>query len=119
MSGYSIILLKNMLEELGEDKAKKVLSQFSCPLNKDVEYFLHNKAIEFAKQSISVTYLVFSSYKNKPVIVGYFTLTNKSIIVSNHSGLSKSLRKRINKFGIYDPDNKGYRISAPLIAQLA
>ncbi|MDD4440245.1 MAG: N-acetyltransferase [Tissierellia bacterium] len=118
MDGYSSVLLKDMIEELGEKETKIILSQFSCPLNMDVESFLHNSAIEFARQSISATHLVFSSYKNELVIVGYFTLANKNIIVSNNSSISKTQRKRINKFGIYDPDRKGYRISAPLLAQL-
>ena len=65
MVGYSIILLKDMIQELGENETRKRLSQFSCPLNKDVETFLHNSAIELAKQSISATHLVFSSFKSK------------------------------------------------------
>ncbi len=56
MTGYQLILLKDIIEELGEEKTKEILSQFSCPLNLDVETFLHNKAIEFAKQSISATH---------------------------------------------------------------
>ena len=118
MAGYSIISLKDMIEELGETDTSKYLSQFSCSLNKDVEHFLHNSAIELAKQSVSATHLVFSSYKNTQVITGYFTLANKNIIVSNSSNISQTLKRRINKFGTYDPDRKGYRISAPLIAQL-
>ena len=118
MVGYSIILLKDMIQELGENETKKRLSQFSCPLNKDVETFLHNSAIELAKQSVSATHLVFSSYKSKPVIVGYFTLANKNIIVLSNNTMPKNLRKRINKFGVIDLDRNGYRISAPLIAQL-
>ncbi|MEA1959964.1 MAG: N-acetyltransferase [Bacillota bacterium] len=118
MDGYSIVLLRDMIDELGENETQKILSQFSCPLNKDVESFLHNSAIELAKQSVSATHLVFSSHKNSLFIVGYFTLANKNIIVSNNSTISKTQRKRINKFGTYDPDRKGHRISAPLIAQL-
>lgn len=118
MSGYKIVSLKDMIEALGEKETQERLSQFSCPLNRDVESFLHNSAIELAKQSISVTYLVYTSYKKELVIAGYFTLANKNIIVSNNNGMSKTVRKRINKFGTYDPDRKGYRISAPLIAQM-
>lgn len=117
MTGYQLILLKDIIEELGEEKAKEILSQFSCPLNLDVETFLHNNAIEFAKQSIAATHLVFSSYKARPIIAGYFSLANKNIIVANRS-ISATLRRRIKKFGTFDPDRKGYRISAPLIAQL-
>jgi hypothetical protein len=117
MTGYSIVSLKDMIDELGEKKSKELLSQFSCPLNADVEIFLHNSAIELAKQSVSATHIVLSSYKQTTVIVGYFTLANKNIIVS-HNSISKTLKKKIGKFGTYDPDRKGYIISAPLIAQL-
>lgn len=74
MTGYQLILLKDMIDELGEEKTKEVLSQFSCPLNLDVQNFLHNNAIEFAKQSITATHLVFSSYKERPVVAGYFIM---------------------------------------------
>lgn len=77
MTGYGLVNLKEMIEEVGEDRVKEILSAFSCPLNKDVEFFLHNKAIEFAKQGIAQTQLVFTSYKGEPVLVGYFTLSNK------------------------------------------
>lgn len=48
------------------------LKEFSCPLNKDVEYFIKNRAIEFLKQDISRTYIVMSSYKQKNVNVKGF-----------------------------------------------
>jgi len=71
MTGYQLVLLKDMIDELGEKKTKEILSQFSCPLSLDVESFLHNSAIEFAKQSIAATHIVYSSYKEHPVIAGY------------------------------------------------
>lgn len=37
MSGYIGLNLKEMIEELGENEVKKILSEFSCPLNEDVE----------------------------------------------------------------------------------
>lgn len=77
MTGYGLVNLKDMIQELGEGRTKEILSEFSCPLNKDVEFFLHCKAIEFARQGIAQTQLVVTSYKDKPVLVGYFTLSNK------------------------------------------
>ncbi|MDD3268467.1 MAG: N-acetyltransferase [Syntrophomonadaceae bacterium] len=117
MKGYSLVSLKDMAEELGEKRTEKILSQFLCPLNKDVESFFHNSAISLAKQNISVTQLVFASYKQAPVIAGYFTLANKNIMIANKN-MSNTTKKRISKFGVFDPDMKGYRISAPLIAQM-
>jgi hypothetical protein len=107
-----------MLNQLGEDGVKPILSNFVCPLNKDVEDFIRYKAIEFAKQSIAPTHLVFSSFKSEPVLIGYFTLAVKVLSVSKHS-LSSNLRKRIAKFGRYEENISGYIIPAPLIAQLS
>lgn len=106
-----------MINELGEEKVKTILSDFSCPLNKDVEYFLKNRAFDFAKQGIAQTHLVFLQYKGKLRLIGYYSLTNKFISVKDEN-LSKNLRKRVAKFGARDSSNKGYIMSAPLIAQL-
>ena len=63
MKGYVLVNLRDMIEQLGEDKTKNILSNFSCPLNKDVDGFLKNKSIEFSKQGIARTHLVLASYK--------------------------------------------------------
>ena len=78
---YQIIDLKDIYNELWENETKELLKEFSCPLNKDVEYFIKNKAIEFSKQDISRTYVIMSSYRQKNVIVGYFAITNKSTVI--------------------------------------
>lgn len=31
--------LSDILEQLGEDEAKSILSSFACPINEDVEFF--------------------------------------------------------------------------------
>lgn len=117
MTGFNIVALKEMIEQLGENKTKEILSDFCCPKNLDVEKFIRHKSIEFAKQNIAPTHLVFSSYKGEIRLIGYFTLTIKSFFVLK-SKLSKNMAKRISKFGTYDENIKGYNISAPLIAQL-
>ena len=45
----------------GEDLLSSDLSDFSCPKNPDVEYFLLHNAIEFTKKDQSITYLVFDA----------------------------------------------------------
>lgn len=117
MTGYRVVNLGALIEELGEDAAKRILSNFSCPINPDVEYFLSAKAIEFAKQGWAQTHLVFASYKKEIVLVGYFALANKTICVPGKN-LSNGLKKRIAKFATYDSSLKSYILSAPLIAQL-
>ena len=54
----------DMMKMYGEDSCKTVLSTFMCPLNLDVEDFIHNKAVEFARQRIAVTFLVFKDRKS-------------------------------------------------------
>lgn len=68
MTGYRVVNLGILIEELGEDTVKDILSSFSCPLNPDVEGFLKHKAIDFAKQSWAQTHLVFASFKNQWVL---------------------------------------------------
>lgn len=121
MTGYGLVNLKDMIQELGEGRTKEILSEFSCPLNKDVEFFLHCKAIEFARQGIAQTQLVATSYKDKPVLVGYFTLPNKVLEIPRKN-ISKNVAKKVNRFAMARDARRSmtdnYMISAPLIGQL-
>ena len=117
MAGYVQVNVKEMIEELGEDRVKTILADFICPKNKDVEDFLRNKAIEFMKNGFSGTYLVFVSYKNEPKLVGYYALANKTISVKRGI-LSKTFQKRLSRFGTYVSNSKRYTLAAILIGQL-
>ena len=97
---YKVIKLKNIYNSIGESETKKILKDFKCNLNPDVEYFI-----------------VTSSYKSKDVIVGYFSTTNKAINIKNPI-LSKTKRKRLLKFAQYDNVFKAYTIALPLIGQI-
>ena len=44
---YNIVRIKDMYEALGEKKLKSILNDFECDLNKDVEFFIKEKAIDF------------------------------------------------------------------------
>lgn len=118
MTGYKKVLLSDLVEELGEEKAKQILSEFSCPLNNDVESFLKNSAIPFSSQGLASTHLIFTSYKGKPTFIGYFTLALKNFKIKR-AVLSKTQRKRYGKFGTYSNDDHSYTVPAPLIAQLS
>lgn len=117
MTGIKIVNLNNLIESIGEEKAKSILSNFSCPLNLDVESFLKFKAIEFAKQGLAATHLVYKKYKKQPVLVGYFSLANKYITVGKNK-VSRTVGRRIAKFSVYNQYDNVYSMSAPLIAQL-
>lgn len=107
MSFY-IFTLKDMLKSddnpmgsFGESEIKSILSDFSCPYNKDIESFIRVKAIEFSKQSVAETYLVYADYQERAVLVGYFTLANKMIVIpTKHKRISNGLRKRLSKFSM-------------------
>lgn len=111
------INILDMLDMYGEDSCREILSSFICPLNIDVADFIHNKAIEFAKQRIAITFLVFRETEKGNVLTGYYTLANKFVAVSADM-LSQTLKKRIAKFSQYDAVLDRYLISMPLIAQL-
>lgn len=121
MDGYIQVSLSELMEQIGEDRVKSILSNFSCPLNKDVEKFLRSNAILFERQSIARTTLVFTQHKGDNVLVGYFTLAIKNFVV-NKGKLSSNLRHRISKFCVDSYDITGTQkestIVAPLIAQL-
>ena len=120
MTGYRLVNLIDLIEEFGEDETKNILSDFSCPLNRDVEYFLREKAISFSRMGLSVTHLVYASYKKKPVLVGYFALAYKNISIPKEfaGSASSNFRRRVNNFATYDQTTNSYIMATPLIAQL-
>ena len=119
MSGYALVKLDDLMNLYKEDKVRSILSSFSCPMNLDVECFLRDKAILFSNQGIAKVHLVMASYKGQYEIAGYFALANKSFVIKAKSkAISKTLKHRIAKFGIYDDKLKQYITIAPLIGQL-
>lgn len=120
MSGYTKVNLMDLSEVNEIEKVSEIISDFSCPYNIDVEEFLKTKALMFSQQRIASTYLIFSSYKGKPVLVGYFALATKyfHIDAKKPGGISKTLFKRIKKFAVHDKELGKQIIAAPLIGQL-
>lgn len=114
---YNVISLEDMYKSMDIDNVKEILNQFECSLNKDVEFFIKEKAIEFLKLGISKTFLVTTSYKEKQVIVGYFALTDKVTKIKENS-LSKTLSRRIKRFSRNEDIKNYYIVSLPLIGQL-
>lgn len=99
---------------------KSILSNFSCPQNEDVQYFLKQKAVEFSKQGYSKTFLVYwCSYDEaeKYLVGGYYTLANKVIEVTKKS-VSKKIYKRMLQFRFSSFLEEGCIVPAILIGQL-
>ncbi len=102
-------------KELGEDELLRLLSEFSCNKNMDVEKFLKEQAVEFTKKNQSVTYLVFTN--EDVALAGYFTITIKPITV-NADSFSNTMKRKIARVSELDKINNTYTLSAYLIAQL-
>lgn len=115
--GYKVTNLKDICINIGENETKNILDEFECSLNKDVEYFLKEKSIEFSKQDIAETFIVTKSYKQEQVVVGYFSLTTK-VLKMKRNTLSGQKKKRFSRFAKYDEDNHCYFIALPLIGQI-
>lgn len=112
-----IVNLLDLLESYDEEAVKKFLLNYRCPINNDVEEFLHHKAINFTKQRISITFLVCSTINKYVQILGYFSLANKVFSISCKD-VSRTLFKKISKYSLFDSENNTYFTSIPLIAQL-
>ena len=107
----------NIIDELelsGEEKLRENLSTFSCRVNPAIESFIRNRAIDFAKRKLSITYLLNDFDDDK--ILGYFALTHKAVLISN-SQLSNTSRKKLERFARLDRATGEYMASAFLIAQ--
>lgn len=101
--------------EIGEEVLLRILSDFSCPLNPDVERFLKEQSIEFTKKNQSVTYLVISNEDGE--FLGYFTIAIKPITVDAGS-FSNTVKRKISRVSELDETSHSYNLSAYLIAQI-
>ena len=116
---YRIINIRRYIgnenPELGEDELIQILSEFSCPMNPDVERFLKHSSIEFTKKNQSVTYLVFSVIGGS--LLGYFTLALKPLTVRGET-VSNTIKRKLLRVSELDKKSDTYTMSAYLIAQL-
>ena len=116
---YRIINIRRYIgnenPELGEDELRQILSEFSCPMNPDVERFLKYSSIAFTKKNQSVTYLVFSVADGK--LLGYFTLALKPLTVRGET-VSNTVKRKLLRVSELDKKSDTYTMSTYLIAQL-
>ena len=119
VNNFTVLNIREYLENgdrgLGEDKLVKLLSEFSCPLNSDVERFLKQQSIEFAKKHQAVTYLVLSLEDAQ--LLGYFSITIKPLVVKAEP-FSNTVKRKLARFSEADKNERTYNIAAYLIAQL-
>ena len=119
--GYKAVRIMDMVNLVGEDAVKEILSDFSCEYaegnrNVEVEEFLQKNAIEFSRRKMSITYLVMDDELR---VFGFFTLTHKPIVIQDSVLKSKNTKKKLMRHAKFD-DNLGvYSVSAFLIAQFS
>lgn len=114
MEQFETVNILDMAKAIGESKLRQRLTGFSCPINSEIEHFVVDNAIEFAKKKLSITYFVVN--KNGK-IVAIFTLAHKAVEIGG-AKLSNSKRKKISRYAILDSKSNSYTVSAFLIAQL-
>lgn len=117
---YTIINIREYLalggdEDIGEPALIRMLSDFLCPKNPDVERFLKSNAIEFTKKNQSVTYLVFSNDEGE--LIGYFSIALKPLTVRGEM-VSNTVKRKLLRISELDASSQTYTMSAYLIAQL-
>lgn len=113
MNHYTAVNILDMLNAIGEDTVQKILSDFSCQKNSEIENFVKQNALEFAKRKMSITCLVIDEDGN---LIAIFALTHKAVQLSDHN-LSASARKKIERYTKLDKQSNTYMLSAFLIAQ--
>lgn len=109
--------IQDMLKAVGEEELQRLLSDFSSPLNKEVEDFVRNKSIDFAQKKLPVTYLVIRKTSDgRIVLAGIFTLAHKAVEVTN-TNISKTARRKLSRYAKLEEETDKYHVSAFLIAQ--
>jgi hypothetical protein len=116
-SNYIQLNLNEILEAIGEDETKKILSSFSCDLNPDVEEFLKIKALEFSKRGFAKTHLVFWQAGSETELIGYYAIAQKTFTVSRDC-VSRKSYDHIKQYGSYDPTYKKCVVPALLLGQI-
>lgn len=101
--------------DANETSLDRVLSDFSCPINVDVEHFLKTNAAEFTRKNQSITHLVFD--KNLATLAGYFTLAIKPISIQLDK-ISKTVAKKLSRVSTFNEETNSFTAAAYLLAQL-
>ncbi len=111
---FNVVNIFDQIKSIGEKELREDLACFSCDVNPEIEKFIRNKAIDFARRKLSVTYLVTDADDGE--ILGFFALTHKAVLIPR-ANLSKSSLKKLERFAQLDRATGEYMASAFLIAQ--
>lgn len=113
----------DLVDQNGDEVISEIISDFSCSrlvngstrnLNPDIEHFLKENAIQFAKEKKSVTYIVGDNETGD--ILGYFTIAHKAVEIPA-DGLSKTTIKKMCRYAEINEKSNTFTVSGFLIAQ--
>lgn len=111
---YRTISLKDLIDKFGKQTASDALSKFSCPLNKDVEEFMRQKAVPYERAGMARTYLVVAQDRQTTHgICAIYSLTTKSI------SISQKMNSKSRKLAFGTTYAVGNPVNAILIGQLS
>lgn len=107
------------------DLLTQILSSFSCVQDKDIENFLHNRAVEFEKLSKARTYLICDAdqlladgfFMDQLIIYGYVSIALK--VLSVPDDMSNRKRKEIDGLSAKIHGEQIKDFSCYLIGQLS
>lgn len=106
---FNVIPLLQLIDKLPKEKVIEELLKFSCPLDQDIENFIHNKAYDFETHDLSRTFLIY----NGSQMCGIFTLAMSEVEVN--ATLTNKQKKEL--FGT--SYSLGKRVPAHLIGQIS
>ncbi|MDT1945971.1 GNAT family N-acetyltransferase [Carnobacterium maltaromaticum] len=124
--GIQVIRLSDLISAAPDvEEVKEILSKFKSiphPFTgevNDVESFLHQKAMNFEKMTLSTTYLLFGTHKKERVLVGYFSLANKPLTMNkkNYNNLNSRQQRALCQNGT-KTESGGYIVNSYLIGQV-
>lgn len=93
--GYVLFSLSDLLEEYKIEEISKYLNEFKCSKEKDLEYFLRNKACIYETSSLGRTFVFVDAKllnKQQFSIMAFFTIAQTSYDISK---MSKKKRRKI------------------------
>ncbi len=119
----SVINISDLLSSDQEELLRAYIETYSCEieqdgvrksLNPDIERFLNNNAIQFARMKIGMTYLVVD--EDDGALLAYFSLAHKPLDIPA-DGLPRKMKDKLKRFSTIDEGSDSYQVSAFLIGQ--
>ena len=115
MRNLTVWRIDKLAKKVGDRVLSSTLAQFSIPLNKEVEDFIRNKALQATKLKSSITYVLVD--EDIAEVIGYFTLLVKPFTIPA-SCLSSTNRRLISRFSEVNEETGNYTASVFFLAQI-